>query len=655
MKLQGRLTTVAICTAGLIFMLAGLTTAADNITDRLEKRLIEISDTTTVKVWLFFTDKDNSPEIFQKAAVSLSSRAAHRRKDIPLDWYDLPVNPAYVNTVRAAGGTDIHTSRWLNAVSARLTRSQIETLADENFIKKIDPVAVGIRREPQPTAVYEKPVVDSADYGISYIQNHMLGVDSLHRTYIPSSIPGDSVLLDGNGVLLAFFDTGFNTSHIAFNSMSIIDTYDFINDDSDVTDDVPSPEQTSHGTSVLSVCGAYDPGDLIGPAYGADYALYKTERTDSEIVIEEDYWVLAAERADSIGADIISASLGYFDWYTYEDMNGDSAITTMAADLAASRGILVVTAAGNEGDDPWHYIIAPADGDSVVAVGAINANGAIAAFSSFGPTYDGRIKPDVLAIGVGTRGARTAGGYGPNWGTSVATPLIAGSAALLLQANPSLSGNPMGIKDRLIMAADLYLDPDFQYGYGQPDMILASGFAIKIYPIPNQVATVGSPGNPVPLSAVGPVGEEIIFTSLDLPANFNLTSTGLTTAELTFIGSADQTGAREYRIEASAGDLADTMAFIVVTAAADAAMPFLVGPNPFHDSIAFFPTRPYPDGYTIEVFTVAGELMYQDHSPENAIVVWHGVNQDREKAAAGVYIIRFSADGIDEKVKVLKR
>ena len=547
----------------------------------------------------------------------------------------------------------MHASRWLNAVSARLTRSQIEDLAARSFVRRIDQVLTFYRRKELPDLVREKPlVIDSADYGLSYIQNHQLGIDSLHRINVLDTNGTDSIPLNGAGVLVAFLDTGFRTNHEAFNYLSVLDTYDFINGDPDVTDDLPTSDQINHGTAVLSVCGGYDPGYLIGPAYGADYILAKSERSDTEIVIEEDYWVRASEWADSLGADIISSSLGYFDWYTYADMDGNTATTTIAADLAASRGILVVTAAGNEGNEDWHYIIAPADGDSVVAAGAVNASGTIATFSSFGPTYDGRIKPDVVAMGVGTRAAYAGGGYAAFWGTSLATPLIAGSAALILQANPTLRGHPYEIRRRLIMAADQYLDPDYQYGYGLPDMVLAAGFGVLVYPVATIVVTAGFESDPLIIFAFGPIGGAIIFTPLDFSSNITLTAVSSDSAEIIVTGHEEQEGAREYHIEASAGDFADTLTITVVTNSPSAV--FKYGPNPFSDSITFFIGRSFPEGYLIEVFTLAGEPIYRRRGSESGTIAWHGVNESDEKAAAGVYIIRFSADGIDERIKVLK-
>ena len=227
-----------------------------------------------------------------------------------------------------------------------------------------------------------------------------------------------------------------------------------------------------HGTQVLSVIGAYKEGALIGPAYGAEYLLARTEDVASETPVEEDYWIAGVEWADTMGADIVSTSLGYNIWdegtgedYTYEDLDGNTARITIAADWAVERGITVICAAGNEGNDPWHYALFPSDGDSVIAVGAVNPDGSPATFSSRGPTADGRIKPDVAAPGVDVLIAVSApDSYALSRGTSYAAPLTAGVAALLLQAHPEWG--PMDVREALRRSGDHALGPDNNVGWG---------------------------------------------------------------------------------------------------------------------------------------------------------------------------------------------
>ncbi len=627
--------------------------AVNKLSKRLRAKLAVKDDDTRRKVWVYFTDKDETPAAYLKAASTMTARAAVRRRDIPLDWYDLPVKDEYIDNVRKIGGQDVRASRWLNAVSVRLTESRIRQLAGESFIKMIDIVATLTRHPaPEPKQLEFIPLFDSTEYGPSYTQNHMLGIDSLHKVMIPAE--NDSVPLNGAGVLIAFLDTGYEIDHQVFDSIrtKIIDTWDFINDDADIDDSLPVSSQLDHGTATLSACGGYFPGELIGPAYGADYVLYKTENTQSETQIEEDYWVFASERADSVGADIISSSLGYIDWYQYSDMDGNTAVTTIAADIAASRGILVVTSAGNEAGTAWNYIIAPADGDSVVAVGAVTSSGTIAGFSSYGPSYDGRVKPEVVAMGVNVRCAADGGGYTYKSGTSLSCPLIAGSAALILQANPSLRGQPYKIRQRLIESSDRYPvpDPGNRCGYGLPDIIAAAGWTLEILPIPPVTVTVGR-DTVVVISTLAPLAEIVIFEQPDFPANFSLADPGDGTAELTITGDISQLGSRQYHLAAYVNDLADTLEFTVITGTGEA--PLYVGPNPFSDALNFNLTRAFPGGYVIEIFTLAGELVFTRSGSQNPFT-WHGINDRGEKVASGVYIIRFSADGIEERVKVFK-
>jgi serine protease AprX len=530
---------------------------AGNISARLSQKMAAASDTTQIKVWVYFKDKDESAQSYSKAQAALTDRARRRRVHSPIDWYDLPVSSAYVDQIAALGGNDIHPVKWLNAVSVRLNKSRIIQAAQLSFVTKIDPVATLIRKPLPEAPFYEKPLNPLIDYGESSAQIRLIGIDSLHR----AGLTGDSVLI-------AFLDTGFNIDHPSLDSMHIIFTYDFIHDKTTVDDEV-NIGQTDHGTATLSVCGGFDDGSLIGPAYKADYLLCKTEILNDEIQVEEDYWARAADTADMLGADIISSSLGYTNWYTYAAMNGHTAVTTIAAQIAALHGILVVVSAGNSGIDAWHYIDAPADADSIIAVGSVDNSKTIASSSSYGPTYDGRIKPDMCAMGVGVYCAAYTGGYTYKSGTSMAAPLIAGGAALVLEADTTLRGNPVALRDRLLKSCDRYTNPDNHYGYGIPNLIVASG--------------LGSP--PKPPHA------------------------------------------------------------------------FRYGPNPCRDSLIIRPNDTLLASYKIEVFTIAGELIFQNFVSDNASdykYIWHCTNQNGKKVASGAYIIRLTADGIEEKVKVFK-
>jgi subtilisin family serine protease len=300
------------------------------------------------------------------------------------------------------------------------------------------------------------------DYGASLGQLQQIGVPELHALGIT-----------GEGTVIALLDAGFdNLTHESFASMNILAQYDFVNGDLDVGNGTDRGEG-SHGTSTLSVIGGLSNGTLVGPAYGAAYLLAKTEDTTRETPVEEDHWAAAAEWAEAAGADVISSSLGYLTYdtgfrsYTPAQMDGDTAVSTRAADLAAERGVVVVISAGNEGFNPTHNTLgAPADGQGVLAVGAVDPAGVRASFSSVGPTADGRVKPDVAAQGVSVlaAGSGAADSYRFVNGTSFSCPLTAGVAALLLQMHPEAT--PEQIRNALRASGSQAAAPDNLLGWG---------------------------------------------------------------------------------------------------------------------------------------------------------------------------------------------
>jgi serine protease AprX len=422
----------------------------------------------SVKVWVFFHDKGNAlAPLFKKAVVNdrAKQRRALRGSVSDYDTYDREVNPEYVAQIVPLVKRVAQTSRWLNAVSAWAVPSGLGRLAELEFVDSVKEVAVFVRK-PEPTAEADtmrmlKPESPyPPDYGESFAQAHQIEIDELHNRN-----------LTGTGITILMLDTGFKISHAAFARIRIDSTWDFIHNDVNVEDPNDSSEigfgisQQSHGTATLSIIGGYDYGNMIGVAYDANFLLAKTEITNQEIKAEEDNWVAGIEWGERLGADVASSSLGYNDWYTWEDMDGRTATCTIAATMAARHGLVVVNAAGNEGrTSPHPTIIAPADGDSVIAVGAVTLAGEISGFSSNGPTFDGRIKPDVCALGVGDRIANQTGGYGNGGGTSFATPLVAGACALLLQAHPNWHYGD--IYHAITSTATQAAVPDTVYGYG---------------------------------------------------------------------------------------------------------------------------------------------------------------------------------------------
>jgi subtilisin family serine protease len=272
------------------------------------------------------------------------------------------------------------------------------------------------------------------DYGLSTNQVSMIGADIMHQQGFT-----------GKGMSIAVFDSGFRNAHLlpafrhVFTSNRILATYDFVNKEESVYED------DEHGLRVFSAMAAYVPGQIIGTAYEAEYLLFRTEDASSEFRIEEINWLLAAEYADSAGVDVINSSLGYNYFsnpgmnYSRADMDGNTALVTRAADMAAATGMLVVVSAGNEGDDPWQTVAAPADADSVLSVGAVDRDGLYATFSSRGPTADGRIKPEVVAQGRGTVLSAASGNTVSSNGTSYSSPVLAGMATGFWQAYPHLT------------------------------------------------------------------------------------------------------------------------------------------------------------------------------------------------------------------------
>ena len=295
----------------------------------------------------------------------------------------------------------------------------------------------------------------------------MLGTDSLH-----------SLGFRGENMTIAVLDAGFFKvdSNAMFDSLwnndQILGTKDFVEPNGNVF------SRSTHGMMVLSIMGGNVPGKLIGTAPKAHYWLLRSEDADSEYPVEEDNWVCAAEFADSVGADIINSSLGYTVFFnakwdhTYQDMNGQVCRSTNAADIAASKGIIVCNSAGNSGNGDWYFIGAPADADSIITVGAVDAQGKLAAFSSRGPSVDGRIKPTVCAMGEGTFVSSSTGSVMSGNGTSFSSPVMAGSVACLWQANNMVSN--MKMIQTVIESSNRYNKPDSGYGYGIPNLIVAN-------------------------------------------------------------------------------------------------------------------------------------------------------------------------------------
>ncbi|HIC39485.1 MAG TPA: T9SS type A sorting domain-containing protein [Candidatus Marinimicrobia bacterium] len=423
------------------------------------------------KMWIYFTDKDNSGQ-----NITLDDKAIQRRLkvDIKDTWYDRPIAQSYIAVMEELGAVIHNKSRWLNAVSITTDENELNEISALPFVKNIEPVAVykkNKREFSQLQSSRRLSVIDSLDYGYAQEQIEQINCHTAHQAGYT-----------GQGVRVLILDTGFNTERSVFDSLTIIDEWDFINNDGNTENEANDySSQHNHGTMVFSTLAGYDPGNLIGPAFGAEFLLAKTEDVTNESQVEEDNYVAALEWGEQLGADIMSSSLGYLDWYSYCDMDGNTGVTTIAVDIATSLGMLCITSAGNWGtsspppnpcDTLYYYISAPADADSVISVGAVNSNGEIAFFSSHGPTYDGRIKPEVCARGVSTWGVNAnSDSYRTGSGTSLSAPLVSGAAAVILSAHSDWT--PMQVREAMMMTADRVDNPDNNYGYGVIDVMAA--------------------------------------------------------------------------------------------------------------------------------------------------------------------------------------
>ncbi len=424
----------------------------------------------TYHYWVQFTNKEHSPFSISAPQEFLSQRAIDRREryNIDIRENDLPVSPAYIDSLKQAGFSMINRSKWFNAVTVKTTDSLLfNYLQSAGFVLQFELVKQTSGKTSIDKFLAEESIVlEGGDfevpYGRSYHQLEMVRGEALHN-----------LGFKGRGMHIAVLDAGFRNADQmeAFaelrNSGRLLGTRDFVDGGEFVYD------YSSHGSSVLSVMTGQLDGMIIGTAPEASYYLFRTEESAHETLIEEDNWVSGAEFADSAGVDVINSSLGYTKFddasqnHTYSDMDGNTTRITIGADIAASKGILVVNSAGNSGNGNWHYIGAPADGDSVFAIGAVDSLEVKATFSSFGPSSDGDIKPNVSGMGHRTILANQSGSISQGSGTSFSSPLIAGMMACLWQANQELTN--IELMEIVQSTASQAENPDDDLGYGIPD------------------------------------------------------------------------------------------------------------------------------------------------------------------------------------------
>lgn len=459
------------------------------------------SDAQFSKYLIRFKDKNGTPFSINNPSQFLSERSIQRRtrQNLPVDETDLPITPAYIDSVINVGNVIVlNRSKWLNQICIQTT--------DDNALAKINSFpfvlsASPLRRPLNVTSINRnkfneqisnttaqqslQSINDHYNYGISYPQIHIHEGEFLHNNGFR-----------GEGMLMAIMDVGFYhyQTLTAFDSLRndnrIAETYDFVNNEVSVDED------GTHGMECLSIIASNRPGELVGSCPNAKFYLYRTEDVSSEYPIEEQNWVAAAERADSIGVDVFSTSLGYTTFdnsifnHTYADLDGNKTIIAQGCDLAAKKGIISVVAAGNDGDNGWHYISTPADADSALTVGAVTADGTSAAFSSYGPSADGQVKPTVASVGQGTALISPNDQPVTGNGTSFATPNLAGLITCLWQAFPDFTN--MEIVEAVKRSCPTYNTPDDRIGYGIPNFHKAFDELTQLRALKNPLGVLGN-------------------------------------------------------------------------------------------------------------------------------------------------------------------
>lgn len=494
----------------LVFIILTLTWAAQAQTNRY---------------LVFFKDKTGTPYSITDPTQFLSSKSIGRRQKqgIAIIEEDLPVNPSYVAQVKATGAKTFFTSRWWNGVLVETNTTTLATISALPFVKESKLVAPGSKLLGGRNSKVRNKKNSSADGPVNQIQLEQIGLDEMQQAGYR-----------GEGISIAIFDSGFqgvNTStpfSDLFTENRVKQTVNFVTNGSSVfvADD--------HGTEVLSVVGAYQSGTYTGGAYKADYFLYLTEDVSSEYRVEEYNWTFAAERADSAGVDVINSSLGYNQFddasmdYKTSDLDGKTAIVTQAARKAIEKGMIVVCSAGNEGSSSWKSVTPPADAKGILAIGSITSSGALSSFSSKGPTADGRIKPDVVAMGSGTSVIKASGGLGTASGTSLSSPLVASLAAGVLQAFPELSAED--IYNAITNTASQADAPDNLTGNGVPHFRAVTNYleslkenvpVISVFPNPVtgisfSIAMKELSGTPVQVTIFDSRGSRVAASSLPI-------------------------------------------------------------------------------------------------------------------------------------------
>ena len=639
--------------------------------------------------WIILNKKEVSQSLQKNSqSLGITERALKRRaKSLPpdrlIDEFDLPISESAMSQIKQTGVKIRVVSRWLNAVSVEASPQQLQMLNALPIVLKSEQVVCYKRSQPLPSTVLQPSLTKSVNVqGINY------GPSATQLTNI-KIVDLQAIGVNGTGVLIGMLDDGFNNyrTHVALKNIQVIATYDFIHNIVDVSEQLweytASPGQGNHGAGTLSSIGGFDNGNLIGAAFGASFLLAKTEMDSSgssDFPSEEDTYIAGLEWAERLGADITSSSLGYkqfedslfvpLPYYTTSEMNGRTTKVAVAAVIAARKGVLVVTAMGNDGyisgkgnqsQRADTTLDSPADADSIVSVGATSSDGELAVWSGCGPTADGRVKPEVVAQGMGVYWAdgTTTTGYISVNGTSCSTPLVAGAAALILSAHPQLTN--MQVRHALMRTtvqrkdgtSETALYPNNYYGYGFVD---AYGAALSLGPVfsntPQIVKT--DTGFIVTTMLVSKyiLNPDSIFYyyRYDTIGDYShalLTPTSVPNQYSTTIPSSS------YGLFPNGYFYASQENILVPTKFTF----FQNYPNPFNGNTTLILYSPMREEIEVVVFNILGQrvkTIYQGHSVIGSNTFhWNGTNEQGMHVASGVYFARLKTPNSISSIKML--
>lgn len=443
--------------------------------------------------WIYFTNKPDATAYLANPLSMLTQRALDRRtaQGIALNATDVPIAQTYIDQISTISGiTVMAKSKWLNALHVRGTQSNIQALANLSFVNAIEFANHTLNnRSSNSNNVALSPINKQMDvatnfnYGTSANQIQMLNGHLLHEQNYT-----------GTGKIIAVLDSGFLNVNAVSPFQRLIDNNLILGGYNYVSQNTNVYSLHNHGTMVLSCMGGYVDGQLVGTAPDAAYYLFVTEDVASENPVEESYWVEAAEEADRLGVDVITSSLGYFGYdnpnysHTYSQMTGNQAFVSRGANIAFSKGIVVIASAGNSGGSVDPYVGFPAEATNVLAIGAVKADESYASFSSIGPSFDGRVKPDIMAQGQASVVANTSGNVATANGTSFSGPIMAGMIASFWSAVPNLTA--IEVVQFVKQSADRYTLPTNLYGFGIPDFQSALTAALSNQSFDNEYFSV---------------------------------------------------------------------------------------------------------------------------------------------------------------------